>query len=105
MRVEEKIDNKIIDDMKNILSNATGRRLIYYFISMKPKINFIVGNDRATSFNLGQTSIIEAIEKIVKKSGRENIFRMEDEYASFIRSYDEEYEKQDKVDRGVEDGN
>ena len=27
---------------------------------------------------------------------RDNIFKMEDEYTSFIRSYDKEYEEQDK---------
>jgi len=95
-KVEEKIEEKIISDLKKVLSNTDGRRVFQYILTMKPKIDFIIGNERATAFNLGQSSIIDAIYKLIKSSNRDNIFKMEDEYTSFIRSYDKEYEEQDK---------
>lgn len=94
--VEERIEEKIIADCKKIMADTTTRRVFKYILTMKPKVNFIINNERATAFNLGQSSIIEAIENLIKTSNRDNIFKMEDEYTSFIRSYDKEYEKQDK---------
>jgi multidrug efflux pump subunit AcrB len=95
-KVEEKIEEKIISDLKKVLSNTDGRRVFQYILTMKPKVDFIINNERATAFNLGQSSIIDAIYKLIKSSNRDNIFKMEDEYTSFIRSYDKEYEEQDK---------
>lgn len=95
-KVEEKIEEKIIADFKKVLSDTDARRIFQYILTMKPKVDFIINNERATAFNLGQSSIIDAIYKLIKKSNRDNIFRMEDEYISFIRSYDKEYAEQDK---------
>ena len=95
-KVEEKIEEKIISDLKKVLSDTDARRIFQYILTMKPKVDFIINNERATAFNLGQSSIIDAIYKLIKKSNRDNIFRMEDEYISFIRSYDKEYAEQDK---------
>jgi multidrug efflux pump subunit AcrB len=100
-KVEEKIEEKIISDLKKVLSNTDGRRVFQYILTMKPKVDFIINNERATAFNLGQSSIIDAIYKLIKSSNRDNIFKMEDEYTSFIRSYDKEYEEQDKQKEGI----
>ena len=100
-KVEEKIEEKIIADFKKVLSDTDARRIFQYILTMKPKVDFIINNERATAFNLGQSSIIDAIYKLIKKSNRDNIFRMEDEYTSFIRSYDKEYEEQDKQKVGI----
>lgn len=96
MRVEDKIEEKILSDVKKIMADTDTRRVFKYILTMKPKVDFVVNNERATAFNLGQSSIIDAIYKLIKLSNRDNIFKMEDEYTSFIRSYDKDYEKQDK---------
>lgn len=96
MRTEDNILNRIQEDFKIVLEDVRARRLFEYILTMRPKYAFKGENTIGTAFLLGQQSICDAIYDIIKKADRTKLYKMEDEYISFINSFEPDYRKEEE---------
>lgn len=95
-RTEKKIIAKIIADTKELLKDARARRVFSYILTMKPETAYKPGSFDETAFLLGQQSVCDSINDMIMTADREQLFRMRDEYISFINSYEPDYRKEEE---------
>ena len=90
--VEEKVQKKLLLDMRNLLKTSSGRAVLYYFILQGVPAEAIYCPERPqdTAFNCGKATVAQAIKSLVLAADKAAFLQMVNEWNSMITSLEKE---------------
>ena len=88
----EKLDKKLLNNMRELLKLPAGRAVLYYLILLGvPQDGIFCGEDtHKTAFNCGLAAISEMIKEFVKEANKTALAQMENEWNSMVTSLENE---------------
>lgn len=88
----EKLDKKLLNNMRELLKQPAGRAVLYYLILLGvPERGIFCGEDtHKTAFNCGLAAISEEIKDFVKEANKTALAQMENEWNSMVTSLENE---------------
>lgn len=88
----EKLDKKLLNNMRELLKTPAGRCVLYYIILLGvPQNGIFCGEDtHKTAFNCGLAAIAEMVKDFVKEANKTALAQMENEWNSMVTSLENE---------------
>ena len=88
----EKLDKKLLYNMRELLKTPGGRAVLYYFILLcVPQNGIFCGEDtHKTAFNCGLAAMGEMIKEFIKEANKTALAQMENEWNSMVTSLENE---------------
>lgn len=90
------LEERLKKDMIEVLSTPSGRRILQFIISKRPKTAVVTGSTELTYYKLGQTEFVDSMVDWIKRIQRPIFMKMEDEFSSVLESIEKQANKENR---------